>query len=146
MENLKYIGGLKQDKNIAHKKKINWLVKYIVKRPIIFLVYIFVGIAVLFITAMQIKTPIFKTYSGMCILEQEDKIIVNLEKSFQTDGTIYIYTDREKNIWDVNDYEIKDNQLVIHNSPSQLLGKKIYLDVESGKITLLEMIVLGGGN
>ncbi|KYH33961.1 putative triphosphatase YjbK [Clostridium tepidiprofundi DSM 19306] len=143
---LKELDKKMQKDRLKKKKKINWFVNNAVKKPVIFVAYIFIGMAILLALAIKIKVPVYKTYEGICKREAGNQIVVELKQALDSEDSIFVYVDQDENIWQINNYEVNGKSLIIHDDIDELIGKVVSVDVKLEEIILLKMVIVGGGN
>lgn len=128
------------------KKFINTYVKYTAKKPILFILLIFVSVSLILYLTITTKTSVFQTYDARI---KQDTILVDGVIASRT-GQLYAYANREEQILPVviTETEHGDGTTVFYAAdPRSLEGlpKELKADIPVDEISLLERIFLRGG-
>ena len=130
------------------KSFVPFFVEYAVKKPIIYFAVVFIGLFVFLFLAFTTQIPVVETHNG--IIEYDNGTYsIAVEKSITPNvvSPLYIYIDRNINVYKVSEYQIVEDKIIFSNNFSDVLtiGSKISVDIETNSITLFEQIFLKGG-
>lgn len=134
------------------KSKISaFYMKYTIKKPIFFLCFVFIGLAIFINITLKIQVPINERLNGKAVVGEKDEVTILLNKKPLNEkvGTIYLYVDKNIKIYKVKDFKIEDSKIYITGTKSFISVIKehsnITLDIEQKNITLFEKIFVNGG-
>jgi hypothetical protein len=134
------------------KSKISaFYMKYTIKKPIIFLCFVFIGVALFLNLTLKIQVPINKTFNGKAVVDQNNGVTILLNKKplNKNINTIYLYIDKNIKIYEVKNLKIEDSKIYIVDTKSFISVIKehpnVSLDIEQKNITLFEKIFVNGG-
>ena len=128
------------------KKFVNTYVKYTAKKPILFILLIFVSVSLILYLTITTKTSVFQTYDARI---KQGTILVDGVIASRT-GQLYVYANREEQILPVviTETEHGDGITVFYTADSRSLEglpKELKADIPVDEISLLERIFLRGG-
>lgn len=136
-----------QREQLKRKRRVNRFVRYAVKKPILFVTYILLGLSALLIISLKIRVPVYTTYQGECKAGADNEVIIDLNNTkIDSEKPIYIYISRDDYIVKTDHYQVQDSLLIISDDINSFVGKEVSVDVEVKEVTLLEMAIRGGGN
>lgn len=128
------------------KKFVNTYVKYTAKKPILFILLIFVSVSLILYLTITTKTSVFQTYDARI---KQDTILVDGVIASRT-GQLYVYANREEQILPVviTETEHGDGTTIFYTADYRSLEglpKELKADIPVDEISLLERIFLRGG-
>lgn len=130
------------------KRFIKFYIKYTTKIPILFFSVILFGVMTIVSLSLLTKTSVI--ISSDCVINN-CSIIVDGKIESHT-GFIYVYSDRNEQIYSVEVYETnyENNKTIFlvkgnHEFISDMNKKEIKVDIPIREITILERVFLKGG-
>ena len=127
-------------------------IKYIVKKPIIYFLTVFMGISLFVSLTLTTQVPIMKTYIAKIDIGK-DKIVLILadELVYRSMDTIYFYIDKELSVYKICDYSFSDKGIIVTNT-SEMASiiqncntSSVNIDIKQGEISLFKQIFIKGG-
>ncbi len=128
------------------KREKTWRILFVV-HPIGFVVFLMLGAAAFFGVTSQIQVPVY-TSVKTSIEKVENGIRMDRKEAVVWQNSpIYMYQSREDSMEEVSSYEIDGRYILLKNHE---LGKhiregEIFLDIQTGQQTLLNLIFTSGG-
>ena len=120
---------------------------YTLERPILFVLYILIGIGVIGYLLNKEKVALYQSYEGFAY-KVSDSYVIELQQELTNEiqGNLYLYsTDMNKRMI-VEQYDIADNKIIFFpNEFSLQENEKIRFRVAVGSERMLEKIFVKGG-
>lgn len=111
-----------------------------------FVIFLLLGTGLFIFTATKIQIPVYTTVET--VVGREDSIIrLDLEqREFQEGTPVYVYTSRDDHLEKVTEYRMEKGCLLVESGDKLPGSGKVYIDIQTGEISLLRHILTEGGN
>ena len=129
------------------KKLANTYVKYVAKKPVLFLGLLIVSVAIIMILTLTTKTNLVVTYDAVI---DEECIRVN-DAVTPCKNFLYVYSNRNEYVYRIEmtdrhyDEDSTTFSVIITDELTQLKQQDIQVDIPVKEISLFERIFLRGG-
>lgn len=114
-------------------------VKYMIKTPLVFYVFLLVSVAVYLFMAMSVKLDIIDEYEGIIC---DDYIVITAKSPIETELVYIVIGDGERIKLDINKSEFNLNDVKLYFNEDLILTslreKKLKVEVVVGKRNLLD--------
>lgn len=115
-------------------------------RPWGFVVFLLIGISVFFLVTTRIHIPVYRTVETTAVMEG-DVIRVDLQQEVFEAGTpVFLYKSRDDHLEKVTVYKVEQGCLLIEKSGELSMSGNVFVDVQTGEVSLLRHIFTEGGN
>lgn len=128
------------------KREKTWRILF-VYHPIGFVIFLMLGAAVFLGVTSQIQVPVYTSVKTSIEKVENGIRMDRKEAAVWQNSPIYMYQSREDSMEEVSSYEIDGRYILLKNHE---LGKhiregEIFLDIQTGQQTLLNLIFTSGG-
>jgi len=120
-------------------------------KTMLYIVCFIAGIAIFVYMADYIEVPVYETVQGIVNIREGEAFIeiqseVKMQNSCENNHVdrIYYYINRDEWVQCESEYVVENKGIRIDNVHNLEDKTRVYIDVEVGKMTLLEMILKGG--
>ena len=117
----------------------------ILTSPAFFIFFFLVGTISFIIITKRIDVPIYETYEGRVIVNNE-QTIVKLDEDVDKAECIFYYINRDEWVEKSDSYDEEYDGYIIDNVRELDDETVVYVDVQTGTISLLDAIVKKDGN
>lgn len=129
----------------------NWYLKYVIKKPYFYFLFIVIGIMIIWGLLITTTVPVVKTYPVELNQNHGEYLLTCNEPIFSTDiRSIFLYSDKNNAINQITNYNVVNNkQISVTHDLSGLISvtnsTDYYIDISKNTVTLLNEIFIQGG-
>lgn len=115
-------------------------------RPWGFIAFLIIGIGAFAAVTTKIHIPVYSTVETTAVSE-DGMVRVDLQqKTFEVGTPVFLYKSRDDHLEKVTAYRVEQGCLLIEEGDKLQVAGKIYVDIQTGDISLLRHILTEGGN
>ncbi len=133
------------------KNTVHLYMKYVVRKPIMFLTFVFICVTLFVNITLNTKIPVSKRYTCDTSFSSNDVLEIQLHKNLNNVDfdTVYIYENRNQYVYSFTDFEHSDGKITIRDHdefPESLRDKNgLFVEVKQDEMNLFELIFVKGG-
>lgn len=128
------------------KREKTWRILFVV-HPIGFVVFLMLGVTSFLVVTSQIQVPVYTSVKTSIEKMENGLRMDRKEVDVWKNSPIYMYQSREDSMEEVSSYEIDGKYILmkIHELDRDIREGEIFLDIQTGQQTLLNLIFTSGG-
>ena len=128
------------------KREKTWRILFVV-HPIGFVIFLVLGAAMFLGVTSQIQVPVYTSVKTSIEKVENGIRMDRKEVAVWHNSPIYMYQSRENSMEEVSSYEIDGKYILMksHELDKNIREGEIFLDIQTGQQTLLNLIFTSGG-
>lgn len=133
------------------KNAIRLYMKYVVKKPIVFLAFVFICVTLFVKITLSTEIPVNERYGCDTLFSSNNVLKIKLHESLDNIDfdTVFIYENRNQYVYSFADFEYNEGIITIHDYedfPESLRDKNgLFVEVKQDEMNLFELIFVKGG-
>lgn len=127
-------------------KKRKLMTSFFVLHPWGFVLFLLLGAGGFILSSAKIRIPVYTTIETSAEKTETGMRIYLQEKEFETGTAVFLYQSRDDHLERVEKYNIENGFLTVDTIDGLPDSGKIYMDIQTGEISLMRHIFTEGGN